>query len=74
MDIDKFIDILTAVLGGLAIIFGVICYAKKELIRISGGAAFLGAGAIAFQFLTFALSIIVVVILIAAVLGSLRIR
>ena len=30
MDIDKFIDILTAVLGGLAIIFGVIGYAKKS--------------------------------------------
>lgn len=71
MDMDKILDIVTAAIGGLAIILGVVGYAKKEPMRISGGAVFLGAGAIAFQFLTFALGAIILVILIAAVLGSL---
>lgn len=70
LDLDDGIEIVTALLGGLAVIFGVFGYAKKEPIQAAGGAAALGGGAIAFQFLTIALGVIVVAILIAAVLSQ----
>lgn len=70
-DLDEIASIATAVLGGLAVILAVIGIAMKEPARVAGGAAALGAGAIAFQFAAMALGIIVLVILISAVLGSL---
>lgn len=70
-DLDEIASIATAVLGGLAVILAVVGIAMKEPIRVAGGAAALGAGAIAFQFAAMALGIIVLVILISAVLGSL---
>jgi hypothetical protein len=73
MNLDKGVQIATALLGGIAIILGVIGFAKKESIRVAGGAAALGGGAIAFQFLTVALGVIVFAILIAAVLNQIGI-
>ena len=72
-DLDEILGIVTAVLGGFAIILGVIGYAKKEPARVAGGAAVLGGGAIAFQFMALALGAIIIAILIAAVLGNLGI-
>ena len=71
MDTDKALSIATALLGGIAIILGVFGYARKEPMRVAGGAAVLGGSAIAFQFAALALGAIVVAILIAAVLSQL---
>jgi len=73
MDADQIIALATAVLGGLAIILGVFGFAKKEPLRVAGGAAVLGGSAIAFQFAVLALGAIVLAILIAAVLSQIGI-
>jgi len=73
IDADQMVSIGTAVLGGLAIIFGVIGFAKKEPRRVAGGAAVLGGSAIAFQFAVVALGAIVIAILIAVVLSQIGI-
>lgn len=70
-DIDRALAIFAAVLGGLAIILGVVGFAKGEPARAAGGAAVLGAGAIAFQFAIVAIGAIVLAILVAAVIGQL---
>jgi len=72
-DLDRILSIVTAALGGIAVVLAVIGIALKEPIRVAGGAAALGAGAIAFQFFAVALGLIALVILISAVLGSLGI-
>jgi hypothetical protein len=73
MNLDKGVQIATALLGGIAIILGVVGFDKKESIRVASGAAVLGGGAIAFQFLTVALGVIIVAILVAAVLSQIGI-
>jgi hypothetical protein len=73
LDMDQLASITTAVLAGLAIILGVIGFAKKEPLRVAGGAAVLGGSALEFQFAVMALGAIVLVILIAAVLSQLGI-
>jgi len=73
MNADKVLSIATATLGGLAIILGVVGFAKKEPMRVAGGAAVLGGSAIAFQFAILALAAIVTAILVAAVLSQLGI-
>ena len=55
-DIDEILKIIIAALAGLAIIFGVVGYAKKEPIHVSSGAVFLGIGAIVFQLLIMTLT------------------
>ncbi len=70
-DLDRIASIATAGLGGLAVILAVIGIALKEPVRVAGGAAVLGAAALAFQFAALALGAIVLVLLIAAVLESL---
>jgi len=72
-DVDDWLLIATAILGGIAVILGVVAYAKGEPLRAAGGAAVLGASAIAFQFAVVALAIIVLAILISAVIGGLGI-
>ncbi len=71
MNLDQALELATAMLGGLAIILGVFGYARKEPLRVAGGAAVLGGGALAFQFAALALGAIVVAILVAAVLSQL---
>jgi hypothetical protein len=73
MDTDEILRLVTAVFGGLAIILGVFGYAKKEPLRVAGGAAVLGGSAIAFQFAVLALGAIVIAILVAAVLSQIGI-
>ncbi len=70
-NIDRGIEVLAVVLGGGAIILAVIGFAKGESVRAAGGAAALGAGAIAFKFAVFAVGAIVAAVLIAAVLAQL---
>jgi hypothetical protein len=73
MDMDNVASLATAVLGGLAIILGVVGYATKEPLRAAGGAALLGGSAIAFQFAVLALGAIVLAILVVGVLSQLGI-
>ena len=73
VDADQLLSIGTAVLGGLAIILGVVGYAKKEPLRVAGGAAVLGGSALAFQFAVIALGAIVLAILVGAVLSQIGI-
>ena len=70
-DLDKILRIATPVLGGLAVILGVIALAVGEPMRAAGGAFVLGASAIAFQFFMLALGAILLVILIGAVIVNL---
>ena len=72
-NLDKVTDVTTALLGGIAIILSVIGFAKKESAKVAGGAAVLGASAIAFQLFTIALGALIVVILIAVVLNQIGI-
>ncbi len=71
-DLDKSIQVATAVLGGLAVILAVFGLVKHEPKRQISGAAALGISAIAFQFLGWFALALIVVILIAAVLQSLN--
>lgn len=73
MDNDQILDLITVILGGLAVILAVLGYARKESTRAASGAAVLGAGAIAFQFAAVALGLIVLAILVSAVLGQIGI-
>jgi hypothetical protein len=53
-DVDKLIDVITALFGGLAIISGIFAFIRKEPLRVTIGATVLGGGAIAFQFVALA--------------------
>jgi hypothetical protein len=68
------VRIASSVLGGLALILGVVSFAKREPLRVVGGAAFLGGAAIAFQFAVIALGAIVMAILVAAVRSQIGIE
>ncbi|WP_415888176.1 hypothetical protein ACMXYV_09085 [Neptuniibacter sp. SY11_33] len=68
---DKVIDVIIPLLGGLAAILAVISFAQKEPSRVAGGAAALGVGAIAFQFVAMYVMAILLVLLIISVIGTL---
>ena len=70
-DADKIIQIVTALLGGIAFILAAISFSNHESKRTAGSAAALGLTAIAFQFIAMFAMALIVVILIAAVLSSL---
>lgn len=70
-NLDKVADVLTAALGALALILGIVSFANKEQNRVAGGAAALGISAIAFQFIAMYAMALLVVLLIAAVLSGL---
>jgi hypothetical protein len=70
-DLDDTLRITTSVLGGLAIILGVVSLATREPFRVAGGAAVLGGSALAFQFAVLALGLIFLAILIASVVSKL---
>ena len=72
-DGDRMFDVATIAAGFLAIILAVVSFIRHESIRVSGSAVALGGGAIAFQFLTVALGVIIFVILIAIVLNQIGI-
>lgn len=69
-NMDDVARIATAFLGGLAVILAVVGIARKEPVRVAGGAAVLGVGAIAFQFAVVALGVFVIVTLVSVVLGE----
>jgi len=73
IDLDRGLSIATGVMGGLAIIFGVLGFAKRESARVAGGAAILGGVALTFQFAVMALGAIIVAILVAAVISQIGI-
>jgi hypothetical protein len=73
IDMDHVASLATAVLGGLAVILGVVGYATKEPLRAAGGAALLGGSAIAFQFAVLALGAIFLAILVVGVLSQIGI-
>lgn len=68
VDMDRMIWLATSVLGALAIIFGLVGFARHESLRVAGGAAALGGCAMAFQFAVLAIGLIFIAILFAAVL------
>jgi hypothetical protein len=70
-DLDDILRITTSVLGGLAIILGVVSLAIREPLRVAAGAAVLGGSALAFQFAMLALGMIFVAILVASVVSQL---
>ena len=70
---DKITEVVTACLGGLALILAAVSFANKEPGRIAGGAAALGVSAIAFQFIAMYAMALLVVLLICAVLSSIGI-
>lgn len=70
-DADKFVNVSTAVLGGLAFILSILAFARQEPKRVAAGGAALGVSAIAFQFLAMYAMALLVVLLIAAVLSGL---
>jgi hypothetical protein len=69
-DADKVTQVITAVLGGLALILAVVAFIRHEPKRIVGGAAALGVSAIAFQFIAMYAMALLVVLLISAALSS----
>ena len=70
-NLDKVMEVATALLGGLALILAVVGFANKEPSRVAGGAAALGVCAIAFQFIAMYAMALLVVLLICAALSSL---
>lgn len=74
IDADQALRIATGFLGGLAMILGVVSFARKEPLRVGGGAAFLGGAAIAFQFAVIALGAILLAILVGAVISQIGIE
>jgi len=69
-DADKGTDVITALFGGIAIILGVIGFAKREPNRVAGGATALGISAVAFQFIAmYAMAMLVVLLICAALSG-----
>jgi hypothetical protein len=74
MDLDKALQVTAGTLGGLAMILGVIAFARGEPLRAAGGGVFLGAAALAFQFAVIAIGAIVIAILIAAVIPQIGIE
>ncbi|WP_444890131.1 hypothetical protein [Microbulbifer sp. DLAB2-AA] len=70
IDADSIINIVTAILGGIALILGVVSFTQKEPTRVAGGAAILGVSAIAFQFIAMAVMVLLAILLISAVLSS----
>lgn len=72
-NVDRVIEVIVILFGGVAVILGVFGYAQKDPIRIAGGAAFLGATAIALQLFIFAIGVIFVAIVLAVIISNLGI-
>ena len=67
---DNGIELSVAIMGGLAIILGLIAFIQKAPKRLAGGAAILGAGAIGFQMFTFYIGVLLIILLIGLVLSE----
>lgn len=69
-DLDRITELGVAVSGGLAIVLVFVGFARREAVRVAVGALCLGAAGVAFQFLTVALGVIALVVLIGPALGT----
>lgn len=69
-DADRTTEVVTALMGGIALILGVISFTKSESRRVAGGAVLLGAGAIVFQFVAMYLMALLVVIIILVLISQ----
>jgi hypothetical protein len=69
-DLDDFLEIAVAVLGGLAIVLGVVSIVRHEPFRPAVGAIVLAGGAILFQLFTWMVLVIVGMFIIMALLES----
>jgi hypothetical protein len=67
-DLDRILEIVTAVLAVSSVILGVIGSACRANWRVVSGAMMLGAGALDFQFAVLAFGAVAIVVLIAVVL------
>ena len=74
IDLDQGLSILNGVLGGSAMILGVVGFARGEPLRVGASATVLGGSAVAFQFAVVAVAAIVGAILIGAVLSVIGIE
>lgn len=74
INLDQGVRVASSALGAVAIILGIVSFAKREPLRVGGGAAVLGGAAVAFQFAVIALGAIVVAILIGSVLSQIGIE
>ena len=70
IDLDQGLRIATGVIGGLAVILGVIGFVKSESLRVAVGAVFLGGAAIAFQYVIVAFGVVLFAVLILVVLSQ----
>ncbi|MGE0486444.1 MAG: hypothetical protein AB7Q81_19995 [Gammaproteobacteria bacterium] len=70
-DLDRIAQITIAVSGGTAIVLAFVGFARRESGRVAIGAVCLGVAGVAFQFLTVALGVIALVVLIGAALSTL---
>jgi len=70
---DDFLNVGTAVLGGISIILGLFGFVKREPKRAALAAGMLGGGAIAFQFAAWAVMAIVCAIIVGAILQQIGI-
>ena len=71
IDLDRVAMTSVAVMGGLAIIFGLVAFVLHAPKRAAFSSVALGLFALAYQFAMLALGLLVLVILIGAVLGEL---
>jgi hypothetical protein len=69
-DIDDILQIVISALGGIAIILAVVGFVREESKRPIAAGFVLGAGAIAFQFLSWFALVLVGVIILAIILNS----
>lgn len=69
-DIDRLLHILTAVLGGIAIILAVFAFARNEPLRATAAAAVLGSAAMAFQYILLAVGVLILGIVVVTILSQ----
>lgn len=68
---DRALGLAAPLMGALAVVLGVLGFVRREPARACGGAALLGAAALAFQFAMVAIGAIVLCMLVAAVMNML---
>ncbi len=63
-DVDKILVVSAALLGGIAIILGVVGFARKEELQAAIAAVGLGAGAIAFQYILIGIGVAIAIFIV----------
>nr|WP_086940740.1 hypothetical protein [Thaumasiovibrio occultus] len=70
VDIDKALQVAIAVVGGLAMMFAVVSFIRKEPTRLFAAAAALGAGAIAVQWFAMYVLIILALLFVITIIAG----